>query len=196
MSGRRRRRSRASPTRRRRGPLPVPTWALLAVLIGVSTIIRLILGLRDDAAWIFPDETVYAELAKSLAYTGEFSLRDNPGTNGVGVVYPTLIAPAYALFDRVPDAHDGVKAINSLLMSLTAIPVYLIARRLVSRALALTAAGLSLAIPAMTYSGHGDDRERVLPGHRGLGAAADPGAGASHRRAPGARRPRRSASRT
>ena len=136
-----------------RKPLPVPTWLLLAALIGVSFVVRLVYGLRDPAAWIFPDETVYAELGKALAYTGEFAIRDNPGTGGLGVVYPILIAPAFALFDTVAGAHDAVKAINSVVMSLTAVPVYLIARRLVSRGLALTAAALSLAIPAMTYTG-------------------------------------------
>jgi Dolichyl-phosphate-mannose-protein mannosyltransferase len=139
--------------RSERRRLPVPTWAFLAVLVGVSALIRLHYALRDPAAWIFPDETVYAELAKALAYTGEFAIRGNPGTNGLGPVYPTLIAPAFALFDRVPDAHDAVKAINSVLMSLTAVPVYLLARRYVSRALALTAAALSVAILCMTYTG-------------------------------------------
>jgi hypothetical protein len=131
----------------------VPTWAYLAAMVAVSTLIRWELGLRDDAAWIFPDEIVYSELAKSLAYDGEFAMRGLPGLNGVGAVYPTLIAPAFALFADITTAHDAVKLINSLLMSLTAIPVFLIARRLAGRGLALTAAGLSLAIPAMTYSG-------------------------------------------
>jgi 4-amino-4-deoxy-L-arabinose transferase-like glycosyltransferase len=134
-------------------PWPVPTWALLAAIVGVSAVIRFLYAIHDPAAWIFPDETVYAELAKALAYTGEFAIRDNLGTNGLGVVYPILIAPAFLLFDKVADAHDAVKAINSILMSLTAVPVYFLARRLVTRSLALTAAALSLAIPAMTYTG-------------------------------------------
>jgi 4-amino-4-deoxy-L-arabinose transferase-like glycosyltransferase len=137
----------------RRKPLPVPTWALLAALIGLSVVIRFLYAIRDPAAWIFPDETVYAELAKALAYTGEFAIRENAGTNGLGVVYPILIAPAFALFDTVAAAHDAVKAINAVLMSLTAIPVYLLARRLVTRGLALTAAALSLAIPSLAYTG-------------------------------------------
>ena len=88
--------------------------SLLAALVGISTLIRFLLAIRDPAAWIFPDETVYAELAKSVAYTGEFSIRENPGTNGLGVVYPLLIAPAYALFDSVPDAYAAAKAINGV----------------------------------------------------------------------------------
>jgi hypothetical protein len=136
-----------------RQPLPVPTWVFLAVLVALSSLIRFVYARRDPAAWIFPDETVYAELAKSVAYTGEFAIRDNPGTSGLGVVYPLLIAPAFWVFDAIADAHEAVKAMNSVLMSLTAVPVYLIARRLVSRGLALTAAALSVSILSMTYTG-------------------------------------------
>ena len=35
-------------------------------------------------------------------------------TRGYGIVYPVLIAPAYALFERLPDAYAAVKTINSL----------------------------------------------------------------------------------
>ncbi len=133
--------------------LSLPTWVLLAALVCLSAALRFLYAIGDPAAWIFPDETVYAELAKSLAYTGHFSIRDNPGTNGLGVVYPLLISPAFVLFDAVPSAQDAVKAINALLMSLTAVPVYFLARRLVTRGLALTAAALSLAIPSLTYTG-------------------------------------------
>ena len=131
----------------------IPTWALLGAIVAVSTVIRFVYARRDPAAWIFPDEGVYAELGKALAENGEFELRGNPGTGGLGIVYPLLISPAFWLFDAVRDAHEAVKAINSLLMSLTAVPVYLIARRLVTRNLALVAAVLSVSILSMTYTG-------------------------------------------
>jgi hypothetical protein len=131
----------------------MPTWAFLAAVVAVSAVGRFLLARRDPVAWIFPDEIAYSELAKAVAQTGSFALRENPGTNGLGIVYPVIAAPGYALFDSVVDAHEAVKAINSFVMSLTAIPVYLIARRVASRGLALTAVVLSLAIPAMSYTG-------------------------------------------
>jgi hypothetical protein len=65
-----------------------------------------------------------------------------------------LISPAFLLFDRLPDAYDAVKAINSLLMSLTIFPVFLLARRFAGRGVALAAAALSVAIPTLTYTGN------------------------------------------
>ena len=63
-----------------------------------------------------------------------------------------LISPAYALFDRVPDAYAAVKTINSLVMSLAAVPAYFIARRVVGKWLALLAALLAVAVPSMVYT--------------------------------------------
>lgn len=63
-----------------------------------------------------------------------------------------MIAPAYAVFDDLAHAYAAAKAINAVLMSLAAVPVYLIARRLVSVPLALAASALALAIPSMVYT--------------------------------------------
>ena len=73
-------------------------------------------------------------------------------TTGYGVVYPAVIAPAYAVFGRVPDAYAAIKTINSLAMSLAAIPAYFIARRVVGQGLALAAAVLAVAVPSMVYT--------------------------------------------
>lgn len=131
----------------------LPTWLLLGGVAALFFGLRLALALRDPAPWIFHDEIAYSELAKSIAYEGEFAIRDVAGTGGFGVLYPILIAPAFALFDSVPGAYDALRVINCLLVSLTAIPVYLIARRVAGRWLSLAAAGLSLAIPSLMYTG-------------------------------------------
>src|SRR5690349_4409293 len=130
----------------------VPTWALLTALVAVSTLARFLVAIRNPAPWIFDDELKYSDLARSLGRTGHFAIRSVPGLHGFGPVYPTLIAPAYALFDNVRHAYDAVRAINSLLMSLASVPAYFLARRLVSRWWALLAAVFTVAIPSMTYS--------------------------------------------
>jgi hypothetical protein len=130
----------------------IPTWAWLTALVAVSTLARFFVALRYPAPWIFNDELTYSDLARSFGRTGHFALRGVPGLHGFGPVYPALIAPAYAIFDSVPHAYDGVRAINSLLMSLASVPSYLIARRLVSRWWALLAAVLAVAIPSMSYT--------------------------------------------
>jgi hypothetical protein len=46
-----------------------------------------------------------------------------------------------------------IKAMNALMMSLAAIPTYLIARRVLQRNMALLASGFAVAIPSMVYTG-------------------------------------------
>ncbi len=74
-------------------------------------------------------------------------------SNGYGFVYPALIAPAFGLFHSVPQAYAAAKDINAVVMSLAAVPVYFLARRLVTARLALVAAALSLLIPSLLYTG-------------------------------------------
>ena len=140
----------SEPTRR--GLPTVPTWALLGAVFLLSFAVRFYWAIRDPAPWIFSDELHYWEPAKAFAYTGAFAIREVPGTGGFGFLYPTLIAPAFLLFDRLPDAYDAVKAINCLLMSSAVFPVFLLARRVAGRGLAIAAAALSVAVPALTYT--------------------------------------------
>jgi hypothetical protein len=132
--------------------IAVPAWAWLSLLVALSVVIRSALAFRNPAPWIFQDELLYSELAKSFAATGHFAIRESPGTGGFGIVYPTLISPAWALFHKVPAAYDAARAINALIMSLAAVPVYLLASRLAGRALGLVAAVLALALPGMVYT--------------------------------------------
>jgi hypothetical protein len=131
----------------------VPAWAWLAGLVVLSTVVRYGLGRRTIAPWIFVDELIYSELAKSFAERGELLLRDTQPGAGFGVVYPILISPAYLLFDSLPSAYAAAKAINALLMSLAAVPAYLLARRVLSVPGALAAAVLSVALPSLLYAG-------------------------------------------
>jgi hypothetical protein len=131
----------------------VPAWLLLGVLIGASAVVRFVLALNKPAPWIFTDSLVYSELAKSFASSGHFAVRDVHASGGYGIVYSVLLSPAYALFDSVPSAYTAMKAINSVVMSLAAVPTYLLARRLVGRWLPITAAVLALAIPDLAYTG-------------------------------------------
>ena len=80
----------------------VPAWVWLAVVVALSAAFRLQLSRDSPAPWIFVDELIYSELAKSLAAGGDLLVRDAP-TAGYGIVYPLLISPAWALFDSVPE---------------------------------------------------------------------------------------------
>ena len=130
----------------------LPPWVWLAAIVASSALLRIILARQMVAPWIMVDELIYSELAKSFALHGQFLVRD-VASNGYGFVYPVLIAPAFRLFSSVPQAYTAAKAIDSVLMSLTAVPAYLLARRVVRPSLALVAAGLTVAVPSLVYTG-------------------------------------------
>jgi len=130
----------------------VPTALWLAGIVIVSIAVRVALARRIVAPWIMVDEIVYSELAKSFAVHGHFLVRGVP-SRGYGVVYPILIAPAWRLLGPMPSVYAAAKAINSVLMSLAAIPAYFLARRLLPAGLALLVAGLTVLVPEMLYTG-------------------------------------------
>ena len=131
----------------------VPAWAWLAGIVVLSTGLRFLFARRVVAPSIMVDELVYSELAKSFAAHGHFLIRDVPAAGAYGVVYPLLIAAPYRLFAAVPDAYEAAKAVNSVLMSLAAVPAYFLARRVLDKPLALAAAALAVAIPSLLYTG-------------------------------------------
>ncbi len=130
----------------------IPVWFWLAGLVVFSSVFRYGLSRRVVAPWIMVDELIYSELAKSFASTGHFLVRD-VHHGAYPVVYPLLIAPAWRVFGSAADAYAAAKTIGSVAMSLTAIPVYLLARRVLRPAWALCAAGLAVAVPSMMYTG-------------------------------------------
>jgi 4-amino-4-deoxy-L-arabinose transferase-like glycosyltransferase len=124
----------------------------LSAIVVVSAVARIAFGGRMAAPWIMVDELIYSELAKSFAAGGQFLLREEPSAY-YGVVYPVLIAPAWALFNSIPDAYAAAKAINAVLMSLAAVPAYFLARRLLGPLPSLLAAALTVLVPSMVYTG-------------------------------------------
>jgi hypothetical protein len=123
----------------------------LGLLVGVSTLLRFWAATRIPTPWIAPDELIYAELSRSLWEHGTLHLLGRP-TSFFSFVYPALAGGPLSL----PNVHAGytlLKALQALLVSLTAVPVYLWGRSFVSTRWALAAAALALAIPDLAYSG-------------------------------------------
>ncbi|MBM2823628.1 MAG: 2 protein, partial [Thermoleophilia bacterium] len=130
----------------------VPVWAWLAAIVVGSAVLRAVLGRGIVAPFIMVDEVIWSEVARGLADAGEPLLRDQPDP-GYSIVYPLLISPVYALFESLPDAYAGVKALNAVVMSLAAVPAYFLARRVLRDGLALLAALLAVALPSLAYTG-------------------------------------------
>ena len=130
----------------------IPPWAWLAAIVGLSWLLRLWLVRGMAAPFIFVDEAIYTELARSLADTGSFAVRET-AVSGYSILYPALLAPVYAVFDSLVDAYAAAKATNAVVMSLAAIPTYLLARRVSGDRLALLGAAIAVVVPSMAYTG-------------------------------------------
>ena len=89
--------------------------------------------------------------------TATYSVRDVP-TSGYSLLYPALLAPAHWVTDALPSAYGLAKALNALVMSLAAVPAWLLARRVAgARARASRRRARGRASVARV---HGDARDR------------------------------------
>jgi hypothetical protein len=130
----------------------VPAWAWLVAIVAASFAIRAWLARGMLGPFIMVDELIYSELGRSLADSGELLVRAI-SSPGYGIVYPALISPAYAIFESLTDAYAAVKTVNALVMSLAAIPAFILARRVVGPGLSLLAALLAVSLPSLVYTG-------------------------------------------
>jgi hypothetical protein len=126
-------------------------WAALAALIVVSTALRAWAALEVPAPWIAPDEMVYGLLGRSLYFNGSLSVLGG-STPFYSFLTPLLVGFPLSSFG-LATGYDVLHGLQALVMSLAAVPAYLWARSLVPRRAALVAAALTLATPALTYSG-------------------------------------------
>ena len=126
---------------------------LLAVTVVLGATAVFSLGLFADRPITFPDEVIYGGLARSLAAGQGFDVAGNPFSPlTYGPIYPVLIAPLFWIAPSIHDAYFAARALNALMFASAAIPVWLIARRLVTQRTALLRAAGSIALPASVYS--------------------------------------------
>ena len=97
-----------------------------------------------------PDELRYTLAARGLVDGEWVNLRGEP--YGYGPVYPLVLAPIVALSDGVESAYPFFKLANALLFALAAVPVYLVARRLLSAWWSVGVAAASIVIPSSIYT--------------------------------------------
>jgi hypothetical protein len=116
-----------------------------------SVLARVWLARAVKTPWILVDEFLYSEQAKSFAASGHYAIRGAAGTI-VSYLYPALIAPAW-LSGSMPTTYDLAKAINAVLMTLAAIPIYLWGVRLAPRRFAFAAVALTFLLPSFFYTG-------------------------------------------
>jgi hypothetical protein len=127
-----------------------PAYAL-AALVGASFLIRTALAWLRSAPALFPDEYLYSAIGRSFAESGRPSIRGG-SANFPALLQPIVTAPAWLISD-VDTAFRVVQAIGALAMSLAAVPVYLIARRLgLSARVSLVLAAFTVLVPDLLYA--------------------------------------------
>ena len=136
----------ADDSRVKRVPAP---W--LVAIVGASFLVRTIVGWLRTTPSLFPDEYIYAALGRSLADSGHPLIRGG-SAHFPALLQPLVTAPAWLVGD-VGVAFRLVQATEALAMSLAAVPVYLIARRLgLSQRIGLAVAALAVLVPDLVYS--------------------------------------------
>ena len=104
------------------------------------------LSLAVHGPRVHPDEERYLIAASSLVEGKGLTLRGED--YGFGPLLALVLAAILRAAGSIDAAYDWFKAANALFFALAAVPVYLLARRLVSGWWALAAAALSVAIPS------------------------------------------------
>ena len=126
-----------------------PLLALGALVVG-STVARVVLSRGVDAPWIAPDEHLYGLVGRSLVNGDGFTIVGEP-VPFYSFLYPLFIGLAQ-LGTSTATGLAVAQVAQALVMSATAIPVFLWARPLAGARLALFAATLTVLIPGLAYS--------------------------------------------
>ena len=123
----------------------------LVALVGTSFAVRTALAWLRSAPALFPDEYIYASIGRSLAESGRPLIRGG-SSHFPALLQPIVTAPAWLIGD-VGLAFRVVQAIGALAMSLAAVPVFLLARRLgLSARVALALAAFAVLVPDLLYA--------------------------------------------
>jgi hypothetical protein len=125
----------------RRGPL-----LALAAIVVVTFAVYAWLASLVDVPRVHPDEVRYIIGASSVVEGEGLGLRGEE--YGFGPLHAGILAAILWISSSLEPAYPWFKVANALFFALTAIPVYLLARRLVAHWWAVLAAGLSVAIPS------------------------------------------------
>ena len=123
----------------------------LAAIVAASFIARTALAWLRSVPALFPDEYIYASIGRSFADSGRPLIR-GASPHFPALLQPIVTAPAW-LIDDVGTAFRVVQALGAFTMSLAAVPVFLIARRLdLSAPVSLVLAAFTVLVPDLLYA--------------------------------------------
>ena len=135
----------------RTGLLAVPARLALGGIVALSFAVRVVASLAHVTPYYFPDEYLYPALARG------FASGHGPVVRGAVVHFPalleSLLTTPFWLSNDPELALRLTQGLHSLAMSLAAVPVYLLARRLrLSTTVALGSALVAVACPDLLYA--------------------------------------------
>ena len=129
----------------------IPARLLLGGIVAASFVVRFVAALGHSTPLYFPDEYIYSGIARSLAQSGRPLIRGS-SAHFPAMLEPLLAAPFWLTNDPAL-AYRLTQAENALFMSLAAVPVYLLVRRLGGGDwAALAAAALTVVSPDLFFS--------------------------------------------
>ena len=130
----------------------VPHAALaVAGLVVASTVTRFAAAQAFTTPWIAPDEMVYGMIGEGLWTHGTLTLRSLPSPY-YSLLTPALVGVPLAAFD-LDTGIQWARLLQSLAMSLVAVPTFAWTRRVATTGWAIAAAALVLTTPALHYAG-------------------------------------------
>jgi len=142
---------------------------LLGAIMTLGVFARLATAWRHTSPRTFPDEYIYASLARSIAMGDGLSIR---GTSASfpALLEPLLAAPTWLTGDPIA-AFRLTQGLHVVAMSLAAIPVYWMARRVGAAPWQAVACGAyTIALPSMLFTSYITADAVAFP--LALGAAA------------------------
>ncbi|MGI9539558.1 MAG: glycosyltransferase family 39 protein, partial [Miltoncostaeaceae bacterium] len=123
----------------------------LLALIVVSLVGRSVATAAVEAPQLLCDEFIHAGEARGLWGEGRYAFRGESAAPH-SLLSPIVFGPAQ-LAGSAEGVYSALKATNVLLVSLTGVPVFVMARRIMAPTWAAVAAGLALALPGMAFAG-------------------------------------------
>jgi hypothetical protein len=140
----------------------VPVVALLGLIFVSAATFRVLLVRAATEPRVFGDELIYSGLAKGLALDGRPLFRGEPDFTH-SLLYPLLLSPGYALAQDGAVAFEAMKTVDAVVVTLTAVPAYLLARRVVDPVPGLVVAALVAFEPWTAYASLAMTESLFLP---------------------------------
>jgi hypothetical protein len=127
-----------------RGP-----WLAVLATVVVGFVAYALLGTTVDSPRVFSDELLYFDTAAAVEEGDGLTSRGQDYR--YAPLYPVLLVSVHWLATDREAAYELAKALNALLFALAAIPLFLLARRVLGAWPSVAVAALSIAIPSSSY---------------------------------------------